>query len=205
MEKKETKKKEKVTSEKVVKEKVVSNKELFSLEQRRVVKIIAAIVTFFATMLGIVVFVFGIIATLSVANGTKEEILSNNTVLTFISNTNHYTNAEAQSAIENMGSKPLFIIFEIVVPALALTCAMILVIYLAMRVVEFIRGVSKESELYTKSKYEDIKEMVEILSTALFVTFLIFDKPSIVFFLLIELLLLIIVVLFKKVVDLQKK
>lgn len=215
MEKKETKKTTKSTKEvKTVSskktEKVQVAKEqnddlVITKETRLLIKIIGIVATFFATMFSLIVFVFGFITTFAIIGGSKEQLVTDNTVVTFVSRMNNYTIAESESAISGMGNKFLFILFEVIVPALSLICAMILIIYLTTRVLNYVHGIKSESDMFTKKKYQEIKDIVAILSTILFVTFLIFNTPSFVFYMIIELFAAMVVFLYKKVVDLKKK
>ncbi len=216
MEKKENKK----TSKSIKEEKKVSSKKsetkvvkkdesnenaILSKENKLLIKVICIVASFFATMFSLVVCVFGFITTFAIAGGSKEQLIGDNTVITFLSRMNNYTVAEAESAITGMGNKFLFILFEVLVPAIALICAMLLVIYLSTRVLNFIHNIETEDDLFTKKKYQEVKDMVSILSTILFVTFLIFNTPSFIFYMLIELFGLTVIFLYKKVLDLKKK
>ena len=181
-----------------------SNTTIVSKEEKMMVKVIFMIATFFATVLSLIIFVFGIITTTAIINGQASELANNNTVMTFITRMNGYTISEAQHSINIMDSKFLYIAFEVIVPSMALICAMLLLIYLSVRIMNFVEGISKEKDLYTTDKYMDAKDIFCILSVIIFISFLIFNKPSFIFFMLIELLICFVIILYKKVVSVIK-
>ena len=193
--------KETKTKEKKILKKENENDVVCTKETKKFLKIISIVAVFFATMCSLIVFIFGVITTLAIAGNSKEDLLSNNTVITFVSRMNNYSISDAEASINGMGNRLLFIIFEVVVPAIALICAMLLIIYLTTRILNYVNNISKEKDIFTKKKYQEAKDIISILSTILFVTFLIFDKPSFVFYLLIELLSVIVIYLYRKIVN----
>ena len=197
--------------EKEVKVKKIKSKEnieenvVLAKREKRLVKFIALLSAFFATGLAILMFIFGVIACVSVFNTDKELLVNNNIVVTVVSKLNSYSTLEVKDLINNMSNKFTFILFEIIIPTIAFVGAMILILVLAKRVIEFISDVTYEKDLYTKKKLSNIQDIISILSIVLLSTLVIFNKPSIIIYLLIEILLCLIYLLFKKCVILRKK
>lgn len=192
---KKTKKREQV----MVEEKIVLEK-----NEKHIVKFVALLTSFFATGLAILIFVFSVMATLSVANLPKEELVNNNVVVTLISKLNSYSISDAKDLITTMSSRFTFILFEIVVPAIAFIGAMLLLLVLGKRLIDFVNNIKTEKDLFNQKKLQDIHDIISILSLVLLTILVLFNQPSIIFYLLIELLLWVIYVLFKRCVLLKK-
>lgn len=193
---KATKKEEKTTTE---------DNAILGKREKKLIKFAALLGTFFATGAAILIFVFGVISTISSINLSKEALLNNNIVLTFISKMNGYTILEVKDTISLMDSRFSFIIFEIVIPAIAFIGTMLLIIVLAKRIIDFIGDVNTEKDLYNKKKLSTVREIISILSVILLATLVIFDRPSIIIYVLINVLLWIIYLLFKHCVLLEKR
>ena len=202
-------KNEKKQNVKVVKKEekeIVEEAVIIDKSEKNLIKFIALLSAFFATGMAILIFVFSVIACISVANSSIDALLNNNIVLTVVSKMNNYSISEVKTIIESIGSSRLtFILFEIVVPTIAFVGAMILILVLSKRAIEFIADVSSEKDLYTKRKLINIQDMISILSIVLLTTLVIFNRPSIIIYLLIEALLCIVYLLFKKCVIMRKK
>ena len=198
---------EKRKNEKVKKVESAKEEESIVLEKRekRLVKFISLLSAFFATAVAILIFVFSVISCISVANLSKEDLVNNNIVVTIISKLNNYSINEVGDIISNMTNRFVFILFEIVIPTIAFVGAMILILLLAKRVIEFISDVTYEKDLYNKKKLSDARDIIAVLSIVLLTTLVIFNKPTILIYLLIEALLTLIYYLFKKCVMLRKK
>ena len=190
-----TKKKEKV---------LVHNDNILEKNEKGVIKFVSLLTSFFATCLAILIFIFSVIASLSLANLPKEDLVNNNIVVTLLSKLNNYSVTDAKELITTMSSRFTFILFEIVVPTIAFIGAMLLLITLARRLIDFISNVKTEKDLFNAKKVEDAKDIISILSLVLLTTLVLFNEPSIIFYLLIEVLLYIIFILFKKCVLLKK-
>jgi len=194
---KEVKKVEKV-------EKKTIDKVIFTQDIKKAAKTLGVIVAFLATAASIFVFVFGIITSLKAANYTKEELLHDNFSVTFISNVSGNTIYDTENIIEGYGSKALFIIFDIVLPAIAFITIMILLIIFVKQLLEFVSGITKESELFTKEKLQTIEKLLCIIATALTVALVVFGRPSILIYAFISALLFIIIGLFDKCIEYKK-
>lgn len=206
MEKKVKKEKKEEKELKIKKPELVNEEEIvFEKQEKRVVKFIALLSAFFATGLAILIFVFSIIACISVSNLSKEALINNNVVVTLVSKLNGYSIAEVQDLIGNMTSSFKFILFEIVIPTIAFVGAMLLIIALARRVIEFVSDIKYEKDLYNKKKLASALDIISILSVILLATLVIFNRPTIIIYLLIETLLCIIYLLFKRCVMVRKK
>lgn len=193
---KKTKKREQV----MVEEKIVLEK-----NEKHIVRFVALLTSFFATGLAILIFVFSVMATLSVANLPKEELVNNNVVVTLISKLNSYSISDTKDLITTMSSRFTFILFEIVVPAIAFIGAMLLLLVLGKHLLDFVNNIKTEKDLFNQKKLQDIHDIISILSLVLLTTLVLFNQPSIIFYLLIELLLWVIYVLFKRCVLLKKR
>lgn len=199
------KKSEKETKTKKIEQETVNDTVVLENRTKRSVKFVVLLSSFFATAMALLVFVFSVIAIVSVINQSQTELLNNNIVITMVSKMNNYSISEVTELINNMTGKVTFILFEIVIPTIAFVGAMILILVLAKRVIEFIDDVVYEKDLYNKKKLIGIQDIISILSIILLTTLVIFDKPSIFIFLLIEALLGIIYMLFKKCIILKRK
>ena len=173
-------------------------------DERKLVKFTALIISFFASILAIVIFVFSIIASISVSNLPKEELVNNNIVVTLISKLNNYSVSDAKELIDSLSSRFAFIMFEIIIPTIAFVGAMLLLIVLSKRLIDFISDVKTQKDLFSNKKVKEAQDIISILSLILLTTLVLFNEPSIIFYLLIELLLCTIFVLFKKCVLLKK-
>ena len=190
-----TKKKEKV---------LVHNDNILEKNEKGVIKFASLLTSFFATCLAILIFIFSVMASLSLANLPKEDLVNNNIVVTLLSKLNNYSITDAKELITTMSNRFTFILFEIVVPTIAFIGAMLLLITLARRLIDFISSVKTEKDLFNAKKVEDAKDIISILSLVLLTTLVLFNEPSIIFYLLTEVLLYIIFILFKKCVLLKK-
>lgn len=195
----EIKKEVKKTNSLKTTDKVIINNDI-----KRVVKLVAYICTFFATVFALIIFVFGIISTLSIANSSKEELLSNNFAITFVSKISNCSSFDTKLAIKNMESRALFIISEVILPIIALICALVLIVLLANIILKFIEENSKESEIFDKKNIIILEKFINILSIIIFITWGLFNEPSLLFILMIYFLLFIIFILFKRNVELHK-
>ena len=191
--KKEVKKEIKKTS--VKEEKVVFNPEI-----KKAVKIVTLFISFFAVIMCIFTFVFGIITALKVANSTKVELLQNNFSVTFLSNINAKSIVEMKDLIQGYGGKTLFIIFNVIIPALAIIAVSTLTIILLKKIFDFVNDVDTEKELYTKNNLNLVEKLACLATAIITITFVIFDKPSIALYCFNTALLFIIIALFKKCV-----
>lgn len=200
--KKETKVKEKKT---VVKEEKQENNVVFNSDVKKGVKILALITAFVASLVTIFVFIFGIITSLNSINQTKEELLTDNFTVTFISNLNGKTLTETQNIVEGYGSKALFVTFNIVIPALAIICVMILLLFLVKQLLDFINSTDTEKKLFTASSLLTIEKLICILEVILTISFIVFQNPGFIIYALISLLLFVIIGLFAKVIEYKNK
>ena len=191
--------------EKVEKENSKSNDGiLFTSEIKKGAKILATIVSFFATLATIFVFVFGIITSLKAINLEKSELLHDNFSVTFISNLTGNSITETENIIKGYGSKTLFVVFDIVLPAIAFIAVMILLVIFTQKLLSFVTSINKESELFTKAKLIDVEKLLCLIATMITITLIIFGSPSIIIYALISLLLFIIIALFEKCIKYKK-
>lgn len=188
-------------------EKKIDKEELTILGKRekKLAKFAALLGAFFASGSAILIFVFGVISVISSINLSNDALLNNNIVTTFVSKMNGYTMLETKDIISVMTNRLTFIVFEIVIPAIAFIGTMLLIIVLAKRVIDFVNDVNFEKDLYTKKKLSSLREIVTILSVILLATLVIFNRPSIIIYLIINALLGIIYLLFKRCVLLEKR
>ena len=194
--------KEKKTTKTKTKVKERKNTDIvFTKDVKTITKVISLILVFLSSSAAIFVFVFGIITSIKVANTTKVELLHDNFSATFISNVNNISITETEDIIEGYGSKVLFIIFDIVIPCLAIIAIAIITIILAKKAIDFVNSINKEKDLYNKKKLNTIEKMACLIETILTISFIIFNNPSILLYLLISLLLFIVIGLFRKCVD----
>ena len=191
--------------EKEKKEKVIQENVVLGSNRKHLIKFIALLSSFFATMLAILMFIFTVISSISIANLDKNALISNNIVVTLLSKLNGYTKIEAESLLRVMNSRVMVIVFEIIIPAIAFIGSMLLLIILSKKVMDFIDKVTYESELFNKKKVHELEDIMGILSVVLLATMVLFNQPSIIFYLLIELLLIVIYLLFKKCSLTKKK
>ena len=174
-------------------------------DEKRLVKFVSLLTTFFATSIAILIFVFSVMASLSIAQLPKEDLVNNNIVVTLLAKLNNYSVSDAKELINSMNNRFGFILFEIVIPTIAFIGAMLLLIALGKRLIDFVRDVKTESDLINTKKLGEIQDIISILSLVLLTTLVLFDQPSIIFYILIEFLMCVIYVLFKKCVILKKR
>lgn len=204
--KKEVKEKKVVKKEEVKKEVLKDDGPVIMLKhEKNLVKFAALLSAFFASGLAILMFIFSVVACISIFNLPNEELVNNNIVVTLVSKLNNYSALEVKDMIINMSNNLSFVLFEIIIPAIAFIGSLILVIVLAKRLIEFVNDITYEKDLYNKKKLSRAQDIISILSIVLLTMLVIFDKPSIILYLLIEVLLCIIYLLFKKCVSLRKR
>ena len=194
-----TKKEKSVKDNKSVDDIVIKN------DANRIVKLIAYLSSFFASIFAIIVFVFGIITTISVTSNVPDDIIHNNFVITFISKIGNSTIEETKIAILSMGDKFCYVSFNIVLPTLALVCASILIILLSCQLLKFFDSPLTEKKIFTEKKLRQLENIVDILSVIIFISWALFNQPSVPFILLIYLLFFIVYYLYKKCVTLNSK
>lgn len=207
MEKEVKKNNSKVKNEKINKNVVIDSEDVIILknEERKIIKFVALVTTFFTSALAIMMFVFGVVATISIATLSHDELVNNNIVVTLLSKMNGYSIMEAKDLIMNMSSRVTIIVFEVVIPIIAFIGAMMLLVILSKRIMDFILDVKFEKDLFKKRKIYDLQDIVSIISIVLLAFLVLFNEPSIIFYLLIELLLFMVYGLFKKCVKDEKK
>lgn len=188
--------------EKEVKNSKKENKNyIITKDVNRVIKLVSYITAFFASIFAIIVFVFGIITTFTVANASSNEIIQNNFVTTFISNVSNTTMEETKISLLTMGSKFSYITFHIVLPTIALVCGAILLILLSYLILKFFNDSLTEKKLFNTKKLKQLENIINIFSVVLFITWALFNRPSMPFILLIYVLLFTIYHLFKKCIE----
>ena len=183
--------------EKVKKSVVKNDTTVLDKNEKKLIKFIALLSAFFAAGLAIMMLVFGIISTIAVAKLPKSELVDNNIVVTLLSKIDGYSVIEAKSIIGNMSNSFSFIMLEIIIPIVAFIGALVLIIFLSKKVLDFISDVNTEKDLFSKEKLNNLQEMISYLSVILLALLVIFNEPSIIVYLFIELLLIIIYGLFK--------
>lgn len=208
MEKKKEKKVVK-TSETVSKKKesktIKNDNGIMISDTKRIVRCVTYIATFFASIFAIIVFVFGLISTLSVLKDTSGEVLHNNFTMTFVSKVSNSTLEETKLSYMASDSKFVYALFNVVLPTIALICVAILVILLCNLVLKFISDTNNEKDLFNDKKLTQAENIVNILSIIIFINWVLFNNPSMPFALLIFLLLYIIYYLFKVSVNKYSK
>ena len=198
------KEKKKVKSK--TKEKTNSDNEVvFTKDVKNIIKVGSLLLVFIASIAAIFVFVFGIITSIKVSNITKAELLHDNFSVTFISNINNISISEAEDLVQGYGSKALFILFDIVVPAIAIISIAVITIVFIKKLMDFITSTKKEKELYTKDKLASVEKMCCLLEIVLTIDFIIFNNPSMLIYILTSTLLFIVIGLFRKCVENNKK
>lgn len=174
---------------------------IISKDNNKIVKFVASLMTFFASIVSIIVFVFGIISTIQVARNPASEAVHDNFSVTFISSLSNNTVEETKLAMLSMDSKVVYILFNIVLPVIAIVCALILLILLSYLLLRFFDGPLTEKKLFTSKKSHQLSAITDVICVIIFVVWALFNSPSFPFVLLIYLLLFIINGLFKKCVD----
>ncbi len=185
----------------VKEEKKSDSKIIFPKQTRKIIKFFALALSFIAVVATIFTFIFAIITSLKVANNTKLELLHDNFSVTFISNINGTSIAEAEDLIQGYGSKALFIIFDIVIPAIAIIAASVGLIIFLKKAMDFINENTREKDLFTEKNLENVEKLACLAEAIITVTFVVFDRPSILLYAFICILLYIIIFLFKKCIN----
>ena len=194
---------------KVVEKKKVEKKTdediIIMKDANRLINFISYMSSFFASILAIIIFVFGIITTLTVANNTSDDVIHNNFVVTFISKISNSSIEDTKLNILTMNSKISYIVFDIVLPTIALVCAALLIIWLSCLLLKFFNNSLTDKKMFTIEKLNQLGNIIDIFSVILFITWALFNQPSVPFILLIYLLLFITYYLFKKCVNYNLK
>lgn len=204
---KEKKVEKKVKKESKEKKIIKESKESVIMLKRdkNVVKFAALLSAFFASGLAILMIIFSIIASISVFTSSNAELVNNNIVVTLVTKLNNYSVADVKDIIMNTSNHLSFVLFEIIIPAIAFIGSLILILVLAKRLMEFVDDITYEKDLFNSKKLSSAQDIIAILSIVLLTMLVIFNKPSIIIYLLIEVLLCIIYLLFKKCVSFRKK
>ena len=172
-------------------------KDLNLNDTKRVIRCGVYIATFFASIFSIIVFVFGIISSFSVASKESGELLHDNFTMVFVSKINNCSIEEVKLSYMAAESRGVYILFNVILPTIALVCAAILIILLCSLILKFIQNVDYNEELFTVKKLKYAESIVNILSVIVFINWILFNNPSIPFTLLIFFLLFVIYYLFK--------
>ena len=88
---------------------------VFEKREKKLVKFIALLSSFFATAMALLIFIFSIITCISVSSLDKELLINNNIVVTIISKLNNYSVLEVTELINGMSNRFTFILFQIVI------------------------------------------------------------------------------------------
>jgi len=176
---------------------------LFNENVKKVVKISSLVLSFFAIIMCIFTFVFGIITSLKVINSTKVELLHDNFSVTFLSNINSKSIVEMKDLVQGYGSKTLFIIVNVVLPALAIVAVSILSIILLKKIMDFVDDINTEKELFSKDNIPVIEKFTCLITTIITISFVVFNQPSFILYIFITLLLFIIINLFYRCVKVK--
>ena len=172
--------------------------------ERKLIKFVALLASFFASGLALLMLIFGIICTIAVSKLPKADLINDNIVVTLVSKLNNHSIIDTNDLISNMSNKTTFILLEIIVPTVAFISAMMLIIFLSKKVLDFVSNVKIEKDLFTPKKLDDVKDIILLLSLILLALLVLFNEPMIIIYLIVELLLFIIYLLFKKCVKERK-
>ena len=186
-------------------EKNKTNNVVFGKETKKIIRIIAMILAYGAAVISLFTFIFAIITVLKIVNSTKLDLLLDNFSLTFISNMNGITNSEVIGIISEYGNNTAFIIFNVIIPAIAIVSSMIILIIAIKEILDFVAKVSREKDLYTKARLIDVERIACLIETIITIHFVVFNRPSILLFLLVSLMFFIIIGLFAKCVSNEEK
>ena len=179
------------------------DKVVFTPSIKKYTRLIGLIMAFLASAASIFVFIFSIIVSLKVSESSQAELLRDNFSVTFISNLRGISINDTETLIGMSGNKTVFIILDIILPAIAFIAAMILVILLVKCVLDFIDNINTENELYCKDNIHLLEKMACYLISILTISLLIFDTPSLIIYALISLLVFVALGLFNKIVNMK--
>ena len=194
----------KIKKNEKAKEELKNEAVILGKNEKKLIKFMGLIISFFATSLALLIFVFSVMASLSIAHLTKDTLVNNNIVVILLSKLNGYSISEVKEMIMTMSNRFTFILFEIIIPAIAFIGSMILLAVLTKKVFDFVSDINTEKDLFSKKKVREVQDIIGIISIVLLATLVIFNEPSIIFYLFIELLLGASYILFKKCVLMQK-
>ena len=183
----------------IVKTEVKKNSDdtvIFNKNLKKIIQIISMIIAYGAAVVALFTFVFGIITVLQVLDSTKLDLFHDNFSISFIANMNGITNSEVIGIISEYGNGAMFVIFNVLIPAIAITCSMIILIITIKNILDFTNKVTHEKDLFTRNRLIDVEKIACLIETIITIHFVVFNRPSVLLFLLICLMFFIIIGLF---------
>ena len=174
------------------------NSNLITKETKKAFSIFGLFMIICSMIFSVILFIFSIVSVLTLAYGGKEALINNDFLVEYIAKINHYSIIEVENSIITIEHNWFFIIFEIILPTICIIMAIALIILFVKRIISFIDTIDTEKDLFTKDKIPKVKDLIEILTTALLITFVIFGEPSVFVYLLILCLLALIFHLYKR-------
>ena len=172
---------------------------LLTDDSKKVFRFIAIFVIVCCLIFATLFFIFSIVSTLAFITTEKSELLKNDFIVNFFSMFNNYSVSDIKNSMSVFSSNTLFIIFEILLPSFCIIGTLFLTIDFTRKLYFLVNSFKSESDIYNKDNIKVVNRLIEIVSTILFVTFILFNDPSIFIFIIIEILLYYNFYLYKKI------
>ena len=187
------KKKEKVNG----KEKILTNWFAY-------IKIIAYLFIF-ASSIAILTTVFlGAYSALEIEKSTRQEILSDSTVTTYLSRLNDYTNEDLNDMILNHPIKEI-LIFELILPTVSYLAIFILMVISCIYIIKLSNNVKTTNDLFTEEKLKIVNAIISIYDIIFSIDLILINNVNIFLLAFFAVAISVINYLFKQCVLYNKK
>lgn len=140
----------------------------------------------------------------SILNNTSNEILKDRSAIMYISKINDYSIEKTEKIIDGIGeigSKTEFLMFEVVLPTIALILIAILIVISCIKSYNIVKNVKSNKDLFTEKKLESLKKISSLVFDIYFIFFLIYGINYIFELILVELVFEIIIYLFSNCIE----
>ena len=164
-------------------------------------KITATLGIIFSSFALLVILVLCTLTTISISVNTIEQSLNNNSTIEYVAKINSYSISVAKDAISNITNKGLFIAFDVILPSIIVLIAFILLIFANKKILDFIKDVKTNKNLFTTQKLEELKVIRSYFLTIGLLLFIVFDFSYFFIYLILVITLEIILYLFNYCVN----
>lgn len=159
-------------------------------------KVLSVAVTILLSIIGIVMIILGTLTTLTVKSDTKEQLLNNAAVVDYIKAVNGYSISRTEETITEMENKTWFMVYNVIVPTVAIFVVIGLLIKLNILIYNMIKDVKTDKDIFTEKKLDDLKRAKSIFSWATLILILVIDISYFIILIIVECTLDVIMYLF---------
>ncbi len=148
-----------------------------------------------------------VVSTNYILNSSPEEIQNDKLTVNYISNINDYSIEETKEIIGEIGeigSKTEFLMFEVILPTIAIVLVTILIVILCKKSYDIVKNVKSNKDLFTEKNLKSLKDISSLVLDMYLIFFLIYGIRYIFYLIFIDLVFQIILYLFNNCVEKEK-